>query len=142
VNLAAFSNDYEDLQVDQARVPPIFTDTINAGSAEIEGIELEASAVLAEGLTLDMFASWLDGQYNSYIDNGVDLADQKHIQNAPDWHYGAGVDYAFSRCTSTIADRTSSTPARTRTRCPRATRSGTHDSSSQTSTPKVAALSA
>ncbi len=95
VNLAAFSNDYEDLQVDQARVPPIFTDTINAGSAEIEGIELEASAVLAEGLTLDMFASWLDGQYNSYIDNGVDLADQKHIQNAPDWHYGAGVDYAF-----------------------------------------------
>lgn len=99
VNVAVFQSDYEDLQVDQARTPPIFTDTLNAGSAEIKGIELESSAVLARGLNLNLFCSWLDGKYNSYIDNGVELASVRHIQNAPDWHYGVGLDYEFPHMT-------------------------------------------
>ncbi len=95
LNVAAFRNKYDDLQVDQARTPPIYADTLNAGGAEIKGIELESTAILAEGFSVNFYYSLLDGKYNSYIDNGVELASVRHIQNAPKWHFGAGVDYEF-----------------------------------------------
>ncbi len=95
VNLAAFHNKYKDLQVDQARTPPVFVDVLNAGSATIKGVELESAAVLAPGLTASLFYSWLDGEYDSYVDNGVEYADVRYIQNAPGYHVGAGLEYAF-----------------------------------------------
>lgn len=95
VNLAAFRSKYSDLQVDQARTPPIFTDTLNAGSAIVKGVELESAAVLARGLTANLFYSWLDGDYESYIDNGVELEAVRHMQNAPRYQVGAGLEYAF-----------------------------------------------
>ncbi|MFO1508949.1 MAG: TonB-dependent receptor [Steroidobacteraceae bacterium] len=95
VNLAAFHNKYTDLQVDQARTPPIFTDTLNAGSAVVKGVELEGAAVLARGLTANLYYSWLDGDYQSYIDNGVELQAVRHMQNTPRYQVGAGVEYAF-----------------------------------------------
>ena len=95
VNIAAFRNEYSDLQVDQARVPPIFTDTLNAGSATVKGVELESVAVLARGLTANLFYSWLDAEYDSYIDNGVEYAAVRHMPNAPKYQAGAGLEYAF-----------------------------------------------
>ena len=95
VNVALFDNEYTDLQVDQVRVPPIFTDTLNAGSATVRGAEIEASAVLARGLTANFYYSYLDADYDSYIDNGVELQAVKHMPNAPQYQLGAGVEYAF-----------------------------------------------
>lgn len=95
MNLAAFRNEYTDLQVDQARTPPVFVDVLNAGSATIRGVELESAAVLAPGLTASLFYSWLDGEYGSYVDNGVEYADERYIQNAPRYQVGAGLEYAF-----------------------------------------------
>ncbi|MGD9597688.1 MAG: TonB-dependent receptor [Steroidobacteraceae bacterium] len=97
VNIAAFRNKYSDLQVDQARVPPIFTDTLNAGSATVKGVELESAAVLARGLTANLFYSWLDAEYESYIDNGVEYAAVRHMPNTPRYQAGAGLEYAFPR---------------------------------------------
>lgn len=95
VNLAAFRNKYTDLQVDQARTPPFFSDTLNAGSATVKGVELESAAVLARGLTASLFYSWLDGEYNSYIDNGVELAAVRLMPNTPRYQLGAGLAYTF-----------------------------------------------
>lgn len=95
LNVAAFRNKYDDLQVDQVRTPPFHVDTLNAGSAEINGIEVESTAVLVPGLSLSFYYAWLDGKYNSYIDNGVEQAHERYLPNAPSWHYGVGVDYAF-----------------------------------------------
>jgi len=95
LNVAAFRNKYDDLQVDQVRSPPIYADTLNAGSVEIKGIEVESTAILAPGLNVNFFYSWLDGKYNSYIDNGVERANERYLPNAPQWHYGASVDYTF-----------------------------------------------
>lgn len=95
VNVAAFDNDYTDLQVDQVRVPPIFTDTLNAGSARVRGFELEAAAVLARGLSANLYYSYLDADYLSYVDNGVQLASQRHMPNTPANQVGAGLEYAF-----------------------------------------------
>ncbi len=97
LNLALFRNKYEDLQVDQSRVPAFFVDTINAGGATIKGFELEATAVVTEALSFNLFYSRLDAVYNSYIDNGVELASQRYVANSPDWQAGVGMDYEFLR---------------------------------------------
>lgn len=95
VNLAAFRSKYTDLQVDQARTPAFFVDTLNAGSATVKGVELESVAVLAHGLSANLFYSWLDAEYQSYVDNGVELAAVRHMQNTPKYQIGAGLEYAF-----------------------------------------------
>lgn len=97
VNLAAFRNEYTDLQVDQARTPPVFTDTLNAGSATVKGVELETVAVLGGGFSSNIFYSWLDADYQSYIDGGVELAAIRHMQNAPKSQVGVGLQYMARR---------------------------------------------
>ncbi|MDY0067065.1 MAG: TonB-dependent receptor [Steroidobacteraceae bacterium] len=97
VNMAVFENRYTDLQVDQVRTPPIFTDTLNAGSAKVRGFELEAAAVLARGLSANVFYAYLDANYRSYVDNGVELASLRHMPNAPEKQLGVGLEYAFAR---------------------------------------------
>src|SRR5690606_38106722 len=91
VNLAVFRNKYTDLQVDQRRSPVVFTDTLNAGSATVKGVELESVAVLGNHLSASLFYSWLDGEYGSYVDNGVDYAAARYMQNAPKNQYGLGL---------------------------------------------------
>ncbi|MCB1631221.1 MAG: TonB-dependent receptor [Pseudomonadales bacterium] len=97
LNLALFRNKYDDLQVDQSRVPAFFVDTINAGSTTIEGFELEATAVVTDGLSFNLFYSHLDAVYDSYVDNGVELASVRHVANSPDWQGGVGMEYEFLR---------------------------------------------
>ena len=97
LNLALFRNKYDNLQVDQSRVPAFFVDTINAGSTTIKGFELEATAVVTDGLSFNMFYSRLDAVYDSYVDNGVELASVRYVANSPDWQAGVGMDYEFLR---------------------------------------------
>ena len=97
LNFAVFRNKYDDLQVDQSRVPAFFVDTINAGSTTIKGFEVEATAVVTEDLSFNMFYSRLDAKYDSYVDNGVDYASVYHVANSPDWQLGVGMDYEFLR---------------------------------------------
>jgi len=92
-NLALFHNSYDDLQVDQARVPPIFVDTLNAGSATIDGAELEVNAVITRGLSANLYFTYLDADYGSYVDGGVELEAQRSMPNAPDWQVGGGLRY-------------------------------------------------
>lgn len=95
LNIAVFDNDYKDLQVDQARSPPIFVDTLNAGEATIKGFELEGSAILTTGLSVNFFYASLDAEYDSYVDGGVELASVRFMPNAPDWQMGVGLTYEF-----------------------------------------------
>lgn len=92
-NLALFHNKYEDLQVDQARVPPIFVDTLNAGSATTEGAELELNGLITSGLSFNLYFTYLDADYGSYVDNGVELEAQRFMPNAPDMQIGGGLRY-------------------------------------------------
>ena len=84
LNAAIFHNDYEDLQISQKRNPEIYTDIINAGEATIDGIEIELTALITQGLTLDFFYAWLDAEYDEYIDNNTDYSDEKEIPYAPE----------------------------------------------------------
>lgn len=95
LNVAIFYNEYTNLQVDQVRVPPVFTDTLNAGEATMSGLEIEGSAVLAAGLSANFFYAYLNAEYDSYIDGGVELEAIRVVPNAPNWQVGAGLTYEF-----------------------------------------------
>jgi len=66
--------------------------TTNAGKADFKGIELETFARVARdyagpgsAITLNGTLGWIDGKYKEFIVNGINVADQKRIQNTPEW---------------------------------------------------------
>ena len=95
LNIAAYINEYSDLQVDQVRSPSIFLDTVNAGEATMQGFEIEATAQLTRGLTANLSYGFLDAEYDKYLDNGVDKAKlgTVSVAYAPDYTYAAGLKY-------------------------------------------------
>ncbi|MBW8303588.1 MAG: TonB-dependent receptor [Brevundimonas sp.] len=88
-NMAVFWNDYTDLQLSSFSADggggfiALFT---NAGAATIRGAELELTARPIPELTLNATVGYLDAQYDEYIGpGGVDISDQRHLVNAPEW---------------------------------------------------------
>lgn len=97
LNLAAFSNHYNNLQVDQVRVPAFFTDTLNAARAKVDGIEAELVARWSDTLSAELFYSRLRGRYLSYLDGGVDLSQVKKMSNTPTHQGRIGLQYELGR---------------------------------------------
>jgi iron complex outermembrane receptor protein len=100
-NVAAFWNDYTDLQLSSFVADPggvggfgaLFT---NAGAATIRGVEVEVVARPTSALTLNGTLAYLDGQYDEYIGpGGLDISDQRELVNAPEWSGRLGAVYAF-----------------------------------------------
>ena len=98
-NVAAFWNDYTDLQLSSFTAnatggfQALFT---NAGAATIRGIEVELTARPVEPLTINAALGYLDGQYDEYIGpGGVDISDKRKLVNAPEWSGRLGGSYAF-----------------------------------------------
>ncbi|RYG18401.1 MAG: TonB-dependent receptor, partial [Caulobacteraceae bacterium] len=96
-NVAAFWNDYTDLQLSSftsdgsGGFEALFT---NAGAATIRGIELELAARPIDGLTLNGTVGYLDAQYDEYIGpGGTDISDQRELVNAPEWSTRLGAVY-------------------------------------------------
>ncbi|WP_044561016.1 TonB-dependent receptor [Azospirillum sp. B4] len=97
LNLAAFWNDYTNLQLSsfvadaKGNFSALFT---NAGAATIRGLEMEVRALLARGLTVSATLGYLDAGYDRYIGpGGVDISQQRHLVNAPKWDGRLGADY-------------------------------------------------
>jgi iron complex outermembrane receptor protein len=96
-NLAAFFNDYTDMQLTINATPQNFVR--NAGEAEIKGAELEVVARLAQGFDVNVAAGYLDAQYTELDPQLATLnppltADKKLVK-APDWTLSAGMQYRF-----------------------------------------------
>jgi iron complex outermembrane recepter protein len=96
-NLAAFFNDYTDMQLTINATPQNFVR--NAGEAEIKGAELEIVARLARGFDVNVAAGYLDAEYTELDAQLATLnppltADKKLVK-APDWTLSAGMQYRF-----------------------------------------------
>ncbi|HKX79040.1 MAG TPA: TonB-dependent receptor [Novosphingobium sp.] len=108
VNVAAFLYDYKGLQqqiYDQGAVK-----TINAGSAKIQGIDFEITALPVPSLTLSLSGTFLDSKYKSYplapdyvpqpngsiIAGGNVDAKGNTITNAPKISYTASISHVLS----------------------------------------------
>ena len=103
LNLAAFYSNYKDLQVPGSLAIDTNGDGIddsfvgavtNAGKAVIKGVELEGKLALGGGLSLIANGSLLDPKYKIFMLNGVNVADQRRIQNTPKFQSYLAINYA------------------------------------------------
>jgi len=96
VNLAAFYNDYKDLQVSYSDPAyPGNSVRANAGKAHTYGVELETDVRATERLSLQASAGYLFAVYDRYKNAGgigVD-ADGHRLLNSPRWSLSGGVTY-------------------------------------------------
>lgn len=105
-NIAGFYVKYDDLQRDAVvpfmdpitNLPGQETRTTNAGSAEVYGIEFEASAVPLAGLTLGASVGWQKGKYLEFKtdvdgDGNNDDASFLNLRNLPTWTVNFSATY-------------------------------------------------
>ena len=107
VNIAAFYNDYKDLQVfrfvpdPNTGVPTAVLD--NAASAKIKGVEVELHARPVADLDFQLGASFLDATYSKYLvepgdsSTGSPALDYSgnRLVGAPRTHVNAALEYTF-----------------------------------------------
>ncbi|GMU68848.1 MAG: hypothetical protein AMXMBFR37_11800 [Steroidobacteraceae bacterium] len=102
-NAAIFQNEYDGLQFG-VTTPDGGFGRINAGNAEIKGLELEVTAVPVEGLELNAGLGLLDSKYTKWTAalstcaaQGLTTVDQYlklPLKQAPDWSYRVGANYS------------------------------------------------
>jgi len=91
LNIAAFTNDYKDLQLLALTgvgglVPVIF----NAGNATIKGFEVESEAVLTDRLRVNASVGYLDNEYDKVDPNTAGISIDNKLVNTPDWSWTLG----------------------------------------------------
>lgn len=98
LNIAAFYNEYDDLQVSQFRADHTGASSVltNAGEATAKGVEVETTALVTEQFQISMRYGYVDMEYARYLDGqGNDIS---HIARAPytPAHTASGtLQYAF-----------------------------------------------
>jgi iron complex outermembrane receptor protein len=100
-NLAAFLNKYSNIQSTVTVCPtedPIYATPsacrVNAGDADIKGVEAELTANPIEGLAINASISYLDFQFTEVAPNSGSQLDDPGT-GAPKWKASAGVQYAI-----------------------------------------------
>lgn len=100
LNAAVFHSDYSDIQlIVYEQGAPI---TRNGGSADINGVELEATVLATENLLLSGGVGYLDAEYTDVpaLDPLIDPAQQitldTRLANTPEWSLNASAEYTIN----------------------------------------------
>lgn len=109
INASIFRSDFEDMQLTvqaPAPAPAFFSSTVvNAGKAEIQGLEAEALAQLSENFTAKLVVGYLDAQFieindalfgnvaEPYDDGFGNILPPWEMQNAPEWNGQLALSY-------------------------------------------------
>ncbi|WP_116367771.1 TonB-dependent receptor [Parahaliea mediterranea] len=99
-NLAVFQADYDDIQINTQTDlnDPSKSDILNAGEAEIQGLELDVTAALTSDITLGVNYGYLNARYNSIEDGvGRDVTHDFEFINAPQHSFRANVTYDIAQ---------------------------------------------
>ena len=101
LNVSAFSNDYQDLQLTLTRCDEFSpfpgapcAMSANVGDAEIDGFEVEVEIRPTDNLAIDISAGVLDFQYTNVDPATFVTTDMKTIY-VPDQKYALGIQYDF-----------------------------------------------
>ncbi|TCO75369.1 TonB-dependent receptor [Chromatocurvus halotolerans] len=101
-NIALFYSEYSDMQIpgsvgadsDGDGVNDTFVGTVtNAAESTISGLEIEGNVLLTENFSMQFSASLLDTSIDEWLVNGVDVSDQRAIQNTPEEMAFIGATY-------------------------------------------------
>jgi iron complex outermembrane receptor protein len=109
LNISAFFNDYQGIlmtvnQCERPATPPFFgtigapcAKPVNAGEADVSGIEVEAEFYPVEGLSVDASLSYLDFEYQkiSPAAQASGITIDMRAPFSPEWQYSVGVQYEF-----------------------------------------------
>jgi len=99
LNAALFRSDYEDIQVNVKSDPnnPILSDVLNAGSATVDGLEVDISGLLGESLRYDVRYAWLDAGFDRITAaDGTNVADSYRFIGAPRHFVSLGLEYTLA----------------------------------------------
>jgi iron complex outermembrane receptor protein len=88
--------DYTDLQVEQTNQDCLCNLTENASDAEISGIEAEFTYLLAEGVLLNVSATFLDTEYVEFREASGVISSGNPLQRTPETQYGAYLDWSIT----------------------------------------------
>lgn len=102
-NAALFYNDYQDIQVTQfeAGSGGASSRVVNAGEATFQGLELELTALLTQGLLMEVTYGYLDAEFDEYLarnpatDMEEDIADVTTVTRAPENSGTVSLQYDF-----------------------------------------------
>jgi iron complex outermembrane receptor protein len=97
LNFTVFDMDYSDMQltVQKAQPAPVFfsSDVVNAGTAEIQGAELEALLQVTSSISTSVSIGNMNAELTEVISGGNDVSDSWEMLNAPDWTGQVGINY-------------------------------------------------
>jgi outer membrane receptor protein involved in Fe transport len=100
LNGAVYRIDWSDIQVQAIDTTGAFPFTTNAGTARVDGFELEASAILGQGLQLDFGGSFTDAkltQDQPTLPNNPNLGkDGDRLPKVPRVQFNAALTYSFA----------------------------------------------
>ncbi|MDQ3205799.1 MAG: TonB-dependent receptor [Pseudomonadota bacterium] len=102
LNLSAFHNQYEDIQLSvftaydsngDGTNDAFFGDFTNAGSGTVNGLEVEYQWLPTAHWVLSGNFAWLDAQYDEFLYRGADIADEQEFTNAPEFSGALNLEY-------------------------------------------------
>ena len=96
-NLAAFFNDYTDIQIDAIGPDGFNAIIINGGDAEFKGLEAEVTLLVNEYLLLRANLGLLDAEYTRVPppEAQVCLLERTALYNTPDYTLSLGVEWSY-----------------------------------------------
>ncbi len=94
LNAAAFWNDHSDIQLSVFDATgAAASKVLNAASATIRGVELETVMRPFDALTINGSVAFLDTEYESFIENGLEVSDNRAFPHAPAFTAALGADW-------------------------------------------------
>ena len=100
LNLSAFHNNYKDIQLSifteytaANNTKAFIGDFTNAGSATVNGFEVEYQWLPTDHFVVSGNLAWLNAKFDTYLFKGVNIADQQAFTNAPDFSGAINLEY-------------------------------------------------
>lgn len=94
LNVTAFFGTWEDIQV-AAEITPATLTTINAGEAEVKGLEIEGQWAPTDSLRINYAYGYLDTQYTD-VDRTDAVSEDSRFRYASDHSYSVGLQYDWN----------------------------------------------
>jgi len=97
-NVAIFNNDSRDIQLSIFEAKGAANSTVkNAGEANVKGLEVELGWQFPQGTQLQFALGKMDGEFDRYLDRGVDVAFNRALVHSPETTVSTTVDAALGR---------------------------------------------
>ena len=102
LNLSAFHNKYEDIQLSvftaydsngDGTDDAFFGDFTTAGEGTVNGLEVEYQFLPTENWLISGNLAWLDGEYDTFLYAGQNIADEQEFTNAPEFSGAFNLEY-------------------------------------------------